>query len=54
MDDFFLYYRIYERVAGILVLVFLTLYLLRCLTAGDFISLGQFGAYLKGLFNYVL
>lgn len=53
MDDFFFWYRIYERVAGILVVVFLTLYLLRCVTAGDFITLGQFGAYLKGLFNYL-
>jgi hypothetical protein len=53
MGDFFEIYRWYERIVGILVLVILTLYLLRCVTTGGLLSLGQFGDYIRGLFTYI-
>jgi hypothetical protein len=46
-------YRIYERVAGILVLVMIGLYMLTCLAVGDLATLGQFGDYVYGLVAYI-
>jgi hypothetical protein len=46
-------YRIYERVAGILVLVMIALYMLSCLALGEIASLGQFGDYVCGLVAYI-
>jgi len=43
-----------ERVAGILLVVCLCLYLLRCVVAWDFISVERFGHFLRGLFIYLL
>jgi|HubBroStandDraft_2_1064218.scaffolds.fasta_scaffold770687_2 hypothetical protein len=53
MYRFFEFYRIYEHVVGIFVLFFLTLYALHCIAAGNLVSLGQFGEYIKGLAHYL-
>jgi hypothetical protein len=49
MDEFWQAYRIYEHVVGILVLLFLALYLVHCTAVGDLVGLGQFGDYIKVL-----
>jgi hypothetical protein len=53
MYDFLEIYRWYERIVGILVLAILALYLMRCVTTGGLLSLGQFGDYVRGLFTYL-
>jgi len=53
MGDFFEIYRWYERIVGLLVLVLVALYLLRCTTTGGLLSLDQFGDYIRGLFTYL-
>lgn len=46
-------YRIYERIAGILVLLTVGLYMLSCLAVSDLATLGQFGDYVYGLVAYL-
>lgn len=42
-----------QRVSGICVLVCLSLYLVRCLLAGDVVGLDEFDWFLRGLLRYV-
>jgi len=51
MDIFEVWHWV-ERVAGILLAACLGLYLLRCIVTWDFISVGQFGHFLRGLLAY--
>jgi hypothetical protein len=43
-----------QKIAGILLVVCLCLYLLRCLVALEFVSVDRFGHFLRGLVVYLV
>jgi hypothetical protein len=43
-----------QRVAGVLLVVCLCLYVLRCLVAAEFIGVDRFGHFLRGLLRYLV
>jgi len=44
----------FKSIASVTMAVVLSLYLLRCLVAWDFISVARFGGFLQGLIGYIL
>ena len=53
MHGIFLVWRFVERVAAILLVVCLCLYVIRCLSTMEFLTLTQFGRYVQGLIAYI-
>lgn len=43
-----------QKIAGVLLVVCLCLYVLRCLVAAEFVSIDQFARFLRGLITYLV
>jgi hypothetical protein len=43
-----------QKIAGVLLVVCLCLYLLRCLVAGEFVGVDRFAHFLRGLVVYLV
>lgn len=54
MDDLSEVWRLIQKVSGILLLVGVSLYLVRCVVGFQIVSFDQFDHFLRGLFAYIV